>query len=306
MSKMTDPASLSKESTPVADKWFRTGMGNWGACEIPLDQLRAVARGWREPLSGVQKPWLCWNVDDDWCLLQQRLVKAVGWTPLVGFDPRVGPPPLEKGVVLVDFNSQLGLPTMYPHFVIEFMFEFCDRLAFWHSDLLVRVPVMQRLADEFAQMGDGELAAVPGRGGVRGWLKPWSHRYWELIGCTTRSASQDQFELGAGWWYNFTGHPNFRGRDTFLGQRYYWDHGTGIMYWARKRGRRVHEIPERLVAEGHFTSIGAKGYIRKSPNSHLRNLNADLQANFDLASCARKLDLGHLLTGPGRDILPEV
>jgi hypothetical protein len=272
-------------------------MGNWGACTIPVDRLLAVASGWQRSVAGIDKLWLCWNVDHDWCVLQQRLVQAVGWTPLVGFDPRVGPPPVERGAVLVDFNAELALPTMYPHFVMELMFAFCDRLAFWHSDLLVRLPVMQKLADEFSGLADGELAAVPSRGGLRRRFMPWSHRYWELIGCTTRGASRDQFELGAGWWYNFTGHPNFRGNDRLYGQPYYWDHGTGVMYWARQRKARVHEIPEQLVAEGHFTSIGAKGYVRKSPNSHMRNLNADLQANFDLAACAGKLGLGHLLHG---------
>lgn len=277
------------------DDLFRTGMGNWGACRIPVEKLVAVASNWRDALSGIDKPWLCWNVDHDWCVLQQRLVKAVGWTPVVGFDPRVGPPPVEKGAVLVDFNSELSLPTLYPHFVMELAFVFCDRLAFWHSDLLVRLPVMQSLADMFGELPDGEVAAVPGRGGVRQWLKPWSHRYWELIGCTTRAASRDQFELGAGWWYNFPGHPNFKGSGKLFGQPYYWDHGTGIMYWARHRRAKVHEIPERLVAEGHFTSIGAKKYVRKSPNSHMRSLNADLNANFDLAVCANKLGLERLL-----------
>ena len=279
------------------DALYRTGMGNWDACRIPVDRLLSVASTWQRLLSGVDRPWLCWNVDHDWCVLQQRLVHAVGWTPLVGFDPRVGPPPIEDDAILIDFNAEFALPTMYPHFVIELAFAFAERLAFWHSDLLVRLPIMEELAGTFARLGDGELAAVPCRGGIRRRLMPWAQRYWELIGCTTRGASRDQFELGAGWWYNFTRHPNFQGKPTLYGKPYYWDHGTGIMYWARHHKPRVYDIPERLVAEGHFTSIGAMQYVRQSPNNHTRNLNADLSANFNLADCARQLELTRLLAG---------
>jgi hypothetical protein len=278
-----------------ADDLFRTGVGNWAACVIPLPQLLQVTESWRTVFAGIELPWLCWNVDSDWCLLQQRLVRKVGWTPVVGFDPRVGPPPLAPGAVLVDFNERFGLPTMYPHFPMEFIFNFCQRLAFWHSDLLVPLPVMQRLADSFAALRAGEIAAVLNRGGLRKLLKPWAHRYWELIGCSTASASRDQFELGAGWWYNFVRHPNFRDSATILGQPYYWDHGTGIMYWARARKARVHRVPESLVAAGHFTSIGTKNYQRKSPNTHMRDLSADLRANFDLARCAEQMGLTDLL-----------
>jgi len=273
-------------------------MGNWSACVIPVSQLLAQAERWRAALAGITHPWLCWNIDPDWCVLQQRLVQAVGWTAVVGFDPRIGAPPLEPGAVLVDFNAGLELPTMYPHFPIEFMFAFCYRIAFWHSDLLVRLPVMRNIATQFRQLKDGEIAAVPNRGGIRGLLRPWSHRYWELIACTTRGASRDQFEFGAGWWYNFCAHANFRGKKTLLGQPYYWDHGTGIMYWSRNRKRHVHEVSESLVAEGHFTSIGKRNYVRTSPNSHMRNLNTDLRANYDLGNCARQLGLEELLTGP--------
>jgi len=286
--------SQQPQAVPSSDDLHRTGMGNWAACALSLGALLEKAKSWRDELEGISHPWLCWNVDPDWCLLQQRMVKEVGWTPLVGFDPRIGPPPLIPGAVGMDFNRGLSLPTLYPHFVMEFAFVFCDRLAFWHSDLLVRLPVLRDLATKFRALSDGELAAVPSRG-WRGMLRPWSHRYWELVGCTTRSASQSQFELGAGWWYNFTRHPNFRGKPTLFGRPYYWDHGTGIMYWARATRARVHEVAERLVDEGHFTSIGAKNYQRQTPNNHLRNLNLDLRGNFDLAKCAERMGLTSLL-----------
>jgi hypothetical protein len=287
---------VQQDSRQSADTLHRTGMGNWDACFIPQQRLLDLAASWRRHLEGIEYPWLCWNVDSDWCVLQQRLVKAVGWTPLVGYDPRVGAPPLVPGAVAIDFNSELGLPTMYPHFVVEFAFQFCDRLAFWHSDLLVRLPVLQRLAATFRELSDGEIAAVPSRGHWRGLLRPWSHRYWELIACTTRGASRSQYELGAGWWYNFPRHPNFRGKATLFGRPYYWDHGTGVMYWARATRAHIHEIPEALVREGHFSSIGANNYRRRTPNNHFRNLNIDLRDNFDLAACAKRMELDSLLT----------
>ncbi len=51
------------------DDLYRTGMGNWSACVIPVDQLITHAATWRSALEGVCHPWLCWNVDPDWCLL---------------------------------------------------------------------------------------------------------------------------------------------------------------------------------------------------------------------------------------------
>jgi hypothetical protein len=278
-----------------ADVLFRTGMGNWSACFFSKDELIQTASRWKQSFEGIDYPWLCWNVDPDWCVLQQRLILSVGWTPVVGYDPRCGAPPLENGAVLVDFNEEFALPTMYPHFPLEFAFAFCNRIAFWHSDLLVRLPVLRKIANEFRQIADGKMAAVPGRGGIKKLLRPWAHRYWELIGCTTKGASLNQYELGAGWWYNFCAHPNFKGSPKLFGRPYYWDHGTGIMYWARRRPGHIHQIPERLVEEGHFTSIGAKKYVRESPNNHRRNLSLDLRKNFDLAACAAKLELNEFL-----------
>src|SRR5215468_4474036 len=116
---------------------YRTGAGNWDACNIPLDVLCAAAERWQPILDSVARPWLCWNVDPDWCLVQQRLALEVGWTPLVGGDPRLPRPILLPNSLYIDFNAEFRLPTMFMHFPLEFAFAFAGRLAFWHSDLLV-------------------------------------------------------------------------------------------------------------------------------------------------------------------------
>src|ERR1043166_1209518 len=82
------------------------GTGNWSGFTIGLEPVYAAAAEWKVWLAGVKKPWLCWNVHPRWSVVQQRLVKHFGWTPVVGFDPRVGPPPLEPGAILIDFNER--------------------------------------------------------------------------------------------------------------------------------------------------------------------------------------------------------
>src|SRR5947209_5182610 len=109
----------------------RCGTGNWGASPPSLGEMFAAAKDWADALRGIERPWLCWNVDPDWCLVQQKLVLEVGWTPIVGSDSG-NPPPLLPGAVYVDFNRRLRLPAMWMHFPLELAFLFCDRLAFWH------------------------------------------------------------------------------------------------------------------------------------------------------------------------------
>src|SRR5512146_2116658 len=106
---------------------MRAGIGNWEAFNLTsfsIDDVLHAARGWAAVLKGVERPWLCWNVNHDWCLAQQRLVEYAGWTPVVGYDPRIGRPALTPRAVCIDFNSKFGFPVMYPHFVIEFAFAF--------------------------------------------------------------------------------------------------------------------------------------------------------------------------------------
>src|SRR5688572_6478191 len=90
------------------------GTGNWRV--FPKTSLPVVfdaAEEWKAALAGVERPWLCWSVDEDWCLVQQKLVAAAGWTPVVGTDGLVPVPRLIKEAVFVDFNRRLRLPMMW-------------------------------------------------------------------------------------------------------------------------------------------------------------------------------------------------
>src|SRR5437870_12049476 len=115
------------------------GHGNWEAYNLPLDRIYSAAQEWAGALEGVVRPWLCWNVSPRWCLLQQKLVQQAGWTPVVGFDPRSGPPPLSSDAILIDFNRTFDFPVMFYMFPLEFAYLFAPRLAFWHADLLCRI-----------------------------------------------------------------------------------------------------------------------------------------------------------------------
>src|SRR5438105_4818368 len=68
-----------------AEKAVAKGHGNWACWDAgELDRLLAIADGWARQLPPGDRYWLCWNNDDVWCRLQQRLVLDVGWTPVVG------------------------------------------------------------------------------------------------------------------------------------------------------------------------------------------------------------------------------
>jgi hypothetical protein len=250
-------------------------------------------------LDGIDYPWLCWNVDPDWCIVQQRLVRSVGWTPLVGSDPRLPRPALLPESVFIDFNEGFGVPTMWMHFPLEFTFAFAPRLAFWHSDLLIREDKMRHLSDLFRALEDGSMAAVVPQRGWSSLLQPRRRRYWELVGCTTRGASRSQFEHGCGWWCNFFAHPNCPSdAERTIRRKYYWDHGVGIYYWKKRYGGRVVEIDEAYVAEGHCTGIGKKDYRRVSPNDARRFLTEDLRANYELAAVCEQLGLSSFHSQP--------
>jgi len=61
----------------------QVGKGNWAGFDVPLENIYKAAAEWRQALAGVTRPWLCWNVSDRWCGLQQRLIQEVGWTPVI-------------------------------------------------------------------------------------------------------------------------------------------------------------------------------------------------------------------------------
>jgi hypothetical protein len=294
-------ADLQAPGLSVDEIQHAAGVGNWrrlAESGVALDQVYASAADWAPALSGIAKPWLCWSVDQDWCLIQQRLVKSVGWTPIVGYDPRSSSPPLEPGAILVDFNKRLNLPTMYMHFPLDLVHLFCDRLAFWHSDLLLRQEKMRALADKFAALPDGSMAAVQPAEGIRIRLSRGQRRYWEVVGCTTRGASRNAFENGCGWWQGWAYHPSTSEPERLQRSKYYWDHGSGIRYWHRHCGGSVQLVPESYIAEGHFTGISRADYRRVSPKNFRKDLTKELSLNNELVECCRKLGLDDL--GPSR------
>jgi hypothetical protein len=196
---------------------------------------------------------------------------------------------------VIDFNAHFGFEVMWPHFPLEFAYLFADRLAFWHADLLCRLEVMRKLGSIFESLPDGSVAAVPDIGGRRNIFKFRHHRYWELVGCTTKSASRSQFEHGSGWWRYIKYHPqctdeNERRRRA----KYYYDSGVGIMYWKRKYGGQVEDIPAKMVDEGHCTSINRTNYRQLNPGG-ARNLGAEIDMNFDIEEVAARLGIAHLL-----------
>lgn len=275
----------------------RAGTGNWSAFHLPLDLVYEAASSWKQTLSGVENPWLCWNVDAEWCLFQQKLVQRVGWTPVVGSDPRVERPPLTSSAVFVDFNAMFKLPVMWMHFPLEFVFLFAKRLAFWHSDLLCRAPVMEKLAELFSRLEDGQMAAVLDRGGIRNLVRPQTHRYWELCGCTTQGASENQFHNGTGWWRHPKDHPKCTiASERALRQSWFWEHGTGIRYWVKHYRGHIVPIPATLVTEGHCSIVGKRDFkvVDSHRNSARFAMWADLRANYSLRDVARKLHIENL------------
>src|SRR6516165_1632 len=276
----------------------KAGTGNWKWFTPVLQEavFRAAAQ-WKDRLAGVEKPWLCWNVSGRWCYLQQRLVQEVGWTPVVGFDPRTGPPPLAEGSILIDFNETLNLPLLWPHVPLEFAFLFSHRLAFWHADLLCRLSVMERLAGQFAGLKDGQLAAVLDRGGLRNRLSFKSHRYWELCGCTTKSAGENQYYNGTGWWRNFQLHPKcVLAQERVKRSTYHYDSGVGILYWQKKYNGSIVPIDINLVKEGHCSEIGNKNYRHLANHFEpTRNLGAEIDLNYSIEEVATRLGIAHLL-----------
>lgn len=276
---------------------WRAGTGDWKYFQVPLERMFEIAAGWKSILAGVDKPWLCWNVSPRWSVLQQKLILAVGWTPVVGFDPRVGPPPVMEGAILIDFNEKLKFPVLWPHIPLEFAFLFSDRLAFWHADLLCRLSLMRELASQFISLNNGEMSAVFDNGGIRRRLKPKMHRFWELCGCTTKSASENQFYNGTGWWRNFQLHPKCVLEEERVRRGAYdYDSGVGILYWKNKYNGYVKSIDIKRVKEGHCSEIGNKTY-RTAPNhlNPMRDLRTEIDMNYSINEVAARLEIATLL-----------
>ncbi|OUV23576.1 MAG: hypothetical protein CBC55_00885 [Gammaproteobacteria bacterium TMED95] len=280
---------------------YSTGKGNWKGFQVPLSSIVKAAESWKKLCANHSKLWLCWNVDPDWCLVQQKLARECGYTPLVGGDSRARPPKLIDGAIYIDFNKHLNLPMFHMVLAIEFAFLYVpDKLAFWHSDLLVRREKLHRIADKMDLMSDKEmLVTLPGRG-MKQRLLGQQRRYWELIGCTNRKISEHQFKRGAGWMANIMYHP-MSPQDQVEKRRrakQYYDHGAGVLYWAehyKPKDCQIHVIKEALLDEGHFSRIRAKNYRSVSPNNAKRDLTSELSLNFNLKDEAAKLGLSDLI-----------
>lgn len=283
------------------------GYGNWNVFDRPLEEIYRAADEWRAVTGPIARPWLIWHVSDRWTQLQQRLVQTVGWTPVLGQDPRATRPTVLPGSVYVDFNARFRFPVMWMHFALEFAYLWVgDRLAFWHSDLLCRQETMRRLAAVFEGLRQGQMSAVFSIGGRRNLIRPWRFRYWELAGCTTKEASRQQFQTGAGWWKNISDHPNCRtGLEKRLRKFLYWDHGAGIFYWKHRYHGQVVDIPEAWLSEGHCTSIGKPNYKLKHGNRRNKELPTELDENYNIEDVAANLGISSLISqlresAPGR------
>ncbi|MCB1762378.1 MAG: hypothetical protein KDI27_04465 [Gammaproteobacteria bacterium] len=179
------------------------------------------------------------------------------------------------------------------HVPLEFAFLWIEeKLAFWHSDLLLPRDRMERLAWVYESIQDGDMAAVFSYGGLKNLFNFRSHRYWELAGCTTRAASLDQYNQGSGWWKNIAFHPNAPQDEAEQRRRkaQYNEHGVGVRYWERHYGGRVTRISERSIADGHFSVTSVKHYQRADSKSE------EMRINFDLIEIAKRFHIEDLLT----------
>lgn len=292
---MNAPATAELTSWQVARTEGEGGTGNWRALRRDVSQLEHAASVWKKELGAVSKPWLCWNVNERWCLLQQKLVLDAGWTPVVGWDPNSSPTPprrLAPGAVAIDFNQHLRFPVLFPHVPIDLTHLWAERLAFWHSDMLLPRHKMTIAADMFNRLHDGEVAAVYSFSGLRNLLRRSKHRYWEVLGCTTRDASADMFRTGCGWWRHWGRHHVNASRDEaelIPREKYHQDHGGGVLWWQLHHGGQVRSLSERFVKEGHF-SITSRANYAKAPSK-----SEEMDINFDLAEIACRFDIADLL-----------
>lgn len=278
----------------------RIGTGNWAAFgSYPIEHIFAVADQWRALLRGHKKLWLCWNVSPRWSVVQQRLAISAGWTPLVGFDPRVGPPPVEPSSILIDFNKEFRFPVMWPHFPLEFAFLFIEaKLAFWHADLLCRREVLNHLVAIYENLPDGAMAAVYDIGGRRNLLNFKRHRFWELAGCTTRTASENQYFNGTGWWRHFEQHIKCTVPEEQAQRRKMdYDSGVGIRYWRNHYNGYAQKIDLLLIKEGHCSEIHKARTYKEGPNhtNAMRDLSSELDANYSIEEITRELGISDLL-----------
>jgi hypothetical protein len=268
----------------------RIGVGSWKYWTLGMESIYEAAEEWETALHGIVYPWLCWDIDDRWCALQQKLVLEAGWTPVVGCDTNVKNPTVLPGSVYVDFNKHLKLPLMYMHFPLEWVYLYTKRLAFWHSDFLASIDDMHKYANIFKSLKDGEIAATWTLRGTWGFKWRKNNRIFELIGCTTAGASKQQYEMGCGWWMDVNYHPNYKHKKS--GKIPYYDHGTGVTIWHKKFGGKLIALdPDEK--NGHASLYMLKNKkIRKLDH---RSKTVDMNEFFSLEKIAKNLGIDHLL-----------
>jgi hypothetical protein len=283
----------------IFKKEGRIGTGNWDAfSKERMDEIFEAAAAWNEKLKNIKKPWLCWSVDPAWCVIQQKLVAAVGWTPIVGVDYQSDKPEIISEAVELDFNERLNLPGMFMHFPLEFVFLFADKLAFWHSDVLIPVRLLREVARQFEKIPNGQMVGVRhdrrlSALGFKALLKGQKNilRCFEVIGCTTRGASRSQFDNGCGWWRRIDLHPNAQEKIVRLNP--HWEHGVGIYYWMKYFGGKVEDLcidinPHHYSLTTHYHRK-SYGLYAKSPYDCQKG--QALRESFSLDSIVSGLEL---------------
>ncbi len=283
----------------------RLGNANWRAfqaiqCQygnvINLEDIHKAAQGWKKSLQGIEYPWLVWSVDEDWAYVQQKMVIKAGWTPIVGYDPRNGvPTKLVDGAILIDFNEGLNLPILYMHFPLDFIFMFAPRLAFFHSDLLIKPEKMRQLSELFISLPDGEIAMTNLTKIKFKWLQrffPKPTKLFELAGCITQQASEDIYNQGCSMWQGWAFHPNCPNEVEFKARlEKHWDHGAGLLYWQESCRGKVTIIEETFLDEGHFSRTSKKSFKVLSSNNESRDTGMDLRGNYDVYQLAKNFEI---------------
>jgi len=269
----------------------RVASGNWDAFPVErLPEIHKAAEQWAKDLGGIEKPWLCWCVSNQWCVLQQRLVQCVGWMPVVGHDTNIESPVVLPGSMYVDFNARLRLPRLRPHFVLEWIYLFADRLAFWHSDFVLSKGDMVKAAKCFEDLQQGELAmpwsstrlVMRLLAGIRPISN--SNRLFEVIGCNTRQASREQYQEGLGFWRHPEKHPNNK---TLPKDYPHWEHSVGVSLWVRSHPEK-HKLPAVDTRTGHAHSW-KKRFSETTSKQEL------LEKHENIREYAKKLGIEDLL-----------
>jgi hypothetical protein len=271
----------------------RVGSGNWDAVPVErLPEIHRAAERWAERLQGIQKPWLCWCVSNPWCVLQQRLVQSVGWTPVVGYDTNIEKPVVLPGSVYVNFNEDLKLPRLLMYFILEWIFLFTeDRLAFWHVDFLLSKRDMTKAAQCFEDLRQGEMAMPWNRSNLimrsLARFRPISNdnRLFEVLGCNTREASRQQYHEGLGFWRHAELHPN---NTSLPADNPLYEHSVAVSLWARRHADK-HKLPGVDIKTGHAGTWKFPGLGQTTPKQQL------LEEHAHIRRYAQKLGIEDLL-----------